>query len=180
MNQSICLPDREWDFACSCFGRSYMPSVAVDIVCITDTYMDVKVSMLTYEATFGSLAEEWTNPQTHRYSRENILCARVIDGVDTVIFKDLLCVYYLLTVAYATQLKSPEYYVSDEFVSRISDCEYPTELDDYKRTLETAIVVAEVDCNTDIDPELIKQVRELVEHEYSRLGTWAYDESTIS
>lgn len=163
------LPDAEWEFACDCFSRSYMPSMAVDVVCITDDYIDVKVSILTFEATFGSLAEEWCNPQTHRYSREDILCARVIDGVDTVIFKDLLCVYYLPTMAYAIQLKSPEYYLSDEFWSRISECEYHEEIDDYKRTFETAVVVAEVESNTEFNQKLIEEMRDMFELEHCRI-----------
>lgn len=163
------MPDAEWEFACSCFSRSYMPSMAVDVVCVTDAYIDVKVSILTFEATFGSLAEVWSNPQTHRFSRGDILCARVIDGVDTVIFKDLLCIYYLPTVAYAIQLKSPEYYVSDEFLSRISACEHYTELDDYKRTFETVVVVAEVERNTDFNQDLIGQMRDLFNIEYLRI-----------
>lgn len=163
------VPDAEWEFACSCFSRSYMPSMAVDVVCVTDAYIDVKVSTLTFEATFGSLAEVWSNPQTRRFSRGDILCARVIDGVDTVIFKDLLCIYYLPTVAYATQLKSPEYYVSDDFWNRVYACEHYTELDDYKRTFETAVVIAEVERNTYFNQDLIEQMRDLFEIEYLRI-----------
>lgn len=163
------LPDAEWEFACVCFSRSYMPSMAVDVVCITDSYIDVKVSILNYIATFGSLAEEWCNPQTRRLSREDILCARVIDGVDTVIFKDLLCIYYLPTMAYAIQLKSPEYYLSDEFFDRISECKYHTEIDDYKRDFETAVVVAEVEGNAEFNQKLIEEMRDLFELEHRRI-----------
>lgn len=168
MNQY--LPDREWEFACNCFSRSYMPSMAVDVVCITDDYIDVKVSTLTHEAIFGSFAETWTNPQTRRFSRGDILCARVIDGVDTVIFKDLLCIYYQPTVAYATQLKSPEYYLSDDFWSRVSACEHYTEIDDCRRTFETAVVIAEVECNTDFNQDLIEQMRDVFNIEYLRIS----------
>lgn len=163
------LSDAEWEFACDCFSRSYMPSMAVDVVCITDDYIDVKVSILTYVATFGSLAEEWCNPQERRFLREDILCARVIDGVDTVVFKDLLCVYYLPTMAYAIQLKSPEYYLSSEFWSRVSECEYHTEIDDYKRTFETAVVVAEVEGNTEFNQRLVEEMRDLFELEHCRI-----------
>ena len=163
------LPDAEWEFACNCFSRSYLPSMAVDVVDITDDYMDVKVSRLAFEATFGSLADVWTNPQTHRYSRGDILCARVIDGVDTVIFKSLLCIYYQPTVAYAVQLKSPEYYVSDEFLSRISACEHYTELDDCRRAFETAVAIAEVEGNTEFNQDLIEQMRDTFNIEYLRI-----------
>lgn len=163
------LPDAEWEFACDCFSRSYMPSMAVDVVCITDDYIDVKVRILTFEATFGSLAEEWCNPQERRFLRGDILCARVIDGVDTVIFKDLLCVYYLPTMAYATQLRSPEYYLSDEFLSKVSACEYHREIDDYKRTFETAVVIAEVEGNTEFNQRLIEEMRDLFELEHRRI-----------
>lgn len=164
------LSDVEWEFACDCFSRSYMPSMAVDVVCITDDYIDVKVSILTSEAIFGSFAEMWCNPQERRFLRGDILCARIIDGVDTVIFKDLLCVYYLPTMAYAIQLKSPEYYLSDEFWSRVSACEYHNEIDDYKRTFETVVVVAELEGNTDFNQKLIEEMRDVFEIEYRRIS----------
>lgn len=169
MSLSEYISDVEWEFACDCFSRSYMPSMAVDVVCITDDYIDVKVSILTYVVAFGGFAEEWCNPQERRFLRGDILCARVIDGVDTVIFKDLLCVYYLPTMAYATQLKSPECYLSDVFLDRISACECHTEIDDYKRTFETAVVVAEIEGNTEFNQKLIEEIRDLFELEHRRI-----------